>query len=302
MSVPIASQDQIDKMQAIAEERMRKDGLLTDPVVPQVQEVEQEQVEEVYEEAQEASGDTDGVDQESHIDEIAQAAPTQKDFNLRSLRKQAEAAEYERQRAERAERERDEMLRLMMAQQQPKQQEAAPVKKQERFALQIDDDSLMEGRHARMLAEKMAQMEEKLNYYEQQAQKTDQHTLEMRLKSQFPDFEKVVTKENLDKLSSINPDISHIIFNNSEMKSDQYRQAKFAYDMVKQFGVYQDDTTLMQRMMVDKNNAKPKPATSLSSTKSDSPLSKANSFAYGPLTKELKQKMNDEMTQFAKLR
>jgi hypothetical protein len=31
-------------------------------------------------------------------------------------------------------------------------------------------------------------------------------------------------------------------------------------------------------------------------------LSKANSFAYGPLTKELKQKMNDEMTQFAKLR
>jgi hypothetical protein len=53
-------------------------------------------------------------------------------------------------------------------------------------------------------------------------------------------------------------------------------------------------------MQAQRNSVKPRPLTSLSPTKSESPLSKVNAFANAPLSKEVKQNLYQEMLQAMK--
>lgn len=291
MSLPHASQQQIDAMNRIAAEKMAKDGVVEQPIAADpVQEVIQEPEYQAQEESVEDTQDIQGVDQEGHIEDVAQAAPVEssKEHNLRFLR----------ERAEKAEREREELMRYMMnmqQQQQPVQKQVQPQEPEE-FSLAIDDESLMEGKHGKQMAQKIALLEKKLNNYEQQIKKNDQQTIEMRLQNQYPDFNKVVTQDNLVRLRQINPDLADTILANN----DQFKQAKLAYDMVKQYGIYQNQETIVEQALAKRNINKPRPLTSISPTQSDSPISKVNAFANAPLSKEVKQSLYEEMLQSMK--
>jgi hypothetical protein len=290
MSVPYVSQKQIDDMNHIA---ATKYGIKKEEVVHEAAPVQEAPIEDVAPEQEDpVDVEQEGQDKELEVEETAYAAPaveSSKEQNLRFLR----------ERAEKAEREREEMMKYVMSLQQNQQapaQKQQPVQEEPDFSFQIDDDALIEGKHAKQLAQEIASLKKTLKNYEQQTKRTALETVEMRLQTQFPDFNKVVTHDNLVKLRQINPDLADTILRNN----DEYKQAKLAYEMVKQFGIYQDETSVVEQALAKRYVNKPRPTTSISPTKSDSPISRVNAFANAPLTKEVKQAHYEEMLQAMK--
>lgn len=289
MSLPHVSQQQIDAMNEIVS---KKYGI-KEEVVNEVAPMEETIIENVEQEQEDVEDiEQSESDQVLEVDETAYTAPqveSSKEQNLRFLR----------ERAERAEREREEMMKYVMSLQQNQQspiQKEKPVQEEPDFSLQVDDDALIEGKHAKQLAQEISSLKKTLKQYEQQSKRNDQQTIEMKLQSQFPDFNQVVTHDNLVKLRQINPDLADTILRND----DQYKQAKLAYEMVKQFGIYQDQSSVVEQALAKRNVNKPRPISSISPTQSDSPISKVNAFANAPLTKEFKRNLYEEMVQAMK--
>lgn len=294
MSMPHATQQQIDEMNQIAAKKYGVKGedsseQATQNIHPMLA-VHNEQPEEMVSEPaedhqQEVYEDTQEEAQESAEDIEPAKIETSKEYNFRIMR----------ERAERAERERDEMMRAIMAQQNPKQP-AQQQKSEEEFDLALEDESLVEGKHLKELVREIKNLKNTVKNYEQKYSKTDQQTLEIRLQTQYPDFNQVVTHDNLVQLRAMNPDLADSILKNE----DQYKQAKLAYEMVKQLGIYKGQEFEQDRMLAQKNAVKPRPLTSIAPTKSDSPLSKANAFAQTNLTKQVKSDLYQEMLQAMK--
>ena len=211
---------------------------------------------------------------------------TKNQANIRILREKAE-------RADRAERERDELLKQMMAyrnqEQQPVQKPIQQEQEEDYLAsMGLDEDSLVEGKHFKAYLKKQRELEKQLQQYKQQAA---QDTVEVRLKAQYPDFDSVVSTENLAALRNANPELAEVIL----ATPDIYKQASLAYKMVKQYGIdapkpnYDAEKAIAQR-----NAAKPKPLASVSPQQGSSPMSQANAFANG-MTKDLKAQLLKEM-------
>lgn len=296
MSIPMVTQQQIDAMNKAVVEKMAKDGIKYEEVAQQdpVQTAQVQQaptVQDHQSDVQEETGSQDheeSTDQVGQIEPVAHAAPAEssKEANLRFLR----------ERAEKAERERDELMRYAMSmQQQPKQQQAEPAPEEE-LGFEVDDDALIEGRHVKQLAQEIIHLKKMMKQNQLQSKKTEVETMEMRLQTQYPDFNQVVTKENLVKLRQMNPDLADSILRNP----DQYRQAKLAYDMVKQFGIVKNNARVTEQAVAKKNINKPRPSTSIAPTQSESPISKVNAFANMELTKDVKRAHYEEMLQAMK--
>jgi len=192
---------------------------------------------------------------------------------------------------ERAERERDAMLAQMLemqqriqSMQQPKQQEE-PV---EDYDIDIESDALAEGKHLKKLVAKQKAMEKQLKAYQAMSEET---AVEARIRSQYPDFEKVVSKENVDMLVAQYPDIANTLRNTPDM----YNKAASTYTIIKNFGIHKDTPKYeADRAKAVSNAQKPRPLASVNPTQGDSPLSKANAFANG-MTEDLKKQLREEM-------
>ncbi len=207
---------------------------------------------------------------------------TRNENNIRSLREKAE-------RADRAERERDELLkriqemesyRQSVPQQQTQQQEEAED-------LNIDPDSLVEGKHLKRYDKKFKEMQDKLRSYEQQSSIT---SIDMRLKAKYPDLDKVVSQDNLLALRQDYPELAATLNANTDL----YSKAVSAYTLIKKLGIDVEDTFVEDKIKAQKNAAKPRPLASVSPQQAESPLSRANAFANG-LTEDLKEQLRKEM-------
>lgn len=291
MSLPMVSSQQIDAMQEIANKKMAEAQNRQELAVEQPE--YEQQVENVEEQVEEESIQEQDSEE---VEEVEQPKISLKEQNLRNLRKQAERAEYERERAERAERERDEAIKMAMSFKKHEVNPEPQVVEDDPFAqFSMEDDALVEGKQIKELVRHVKSLNSKLKVYEQQSQKNSLQTLEMKLQSQFPDFNEVVTQDNLVKLRNMNPDLADAILHNQ----DQYKQAKLAYDMVKQLGIYNPSVSV-NRALAQNNMTKPRSASSLSATKADSAISRVNGFANAPLTKEIKEKHYQEMLEAMK--
>jgi len=208
------------------------------------------------------------------------AAPqpeSNKEINLRILR----------ERAERAERERDEVLRYVQDQ-RPKQ--AAAPEPEEDINIGIGNDDIAEGKHLKEVYKRVKKLESELAQSRQQYTST---AAEQRLRSQFPDFEKVVTADNVRILAQMHPPAGNTLRNSSDM----YDAGYMAYTLIKQFNIDAPHQAEIER--AQKNAAKPKPLNSISPQQGDTPLSRANAFANG-LTEDLKTQMLKEMNEARK--
>lgn len=273
MSLPNASKQQMDAMMRIAEEKMKKDGVIQQEVVEQ--EVQQDiQEEPAY--IQESSEEIEEVEVEEEI----KPKSSSNALHIKELREKAA-------RADALARELEEMRRAMN---QPSQ----VVEEDDSYDdIDLDDDALAEGKHLKKALKKIYQLEKQVKQYQT---KTTQDTVEVKLKTRYPDFDKVVTPDNLSLLRDMNPDLADTILR----QDDQFKQAKLAYEMVKQFGIYKDEESYARdRALAQKNAAKPKPLAAVSPQQSDSPLSKANAFANG-LTDDVKKALWKEMQQYKK--
>ena len=192
-----------------------------------------------------------------------------------------------KEKADRAERERDEYFRRLQdfENRRPVQSQSQAQAPDEDIFIAPDD--VAEGKHIAKLQQQIKKMHQEMQQYKQ-------HTLystdEVRVRSEMPDYDKVVSDENIELLKTMEPDLADSIAANPNL----YSKAKAAYRAIKKNGIYVEDTYQKDRALVEKNMAKPRPLSSVSPQQSNSPLSHANAFANG-LTKELQEQMIREM-------
>ena len=202
-----------------------------------------------------------------------------------------------RERAEKSERERDELMRHVMEMQKqaaPKEKVVPAVIQEEEpdIDLSVDDDALLEGKHAKKLIAKIKSMEKKLDSYQS---RSTENTIEAKIKSEYPDFDAVVNQVNIAQLNEDFPEIATTLRDTKDL----YSKATAAYKIMKKFGIYKDKTYDTEKAVALKNAAKPRTVTSLNPQQGDSPLSKANAFANG-MTKDLQAQLLKEMAQARK--
>lgn len=216
----------------------------------------------------------ESVVEETQVEEVPVVEGKQQS-NFRALRKEKERLEYENKEA----------LRRLAKYENPEEQE-------EDLDINLDDDDLFEGKHYKKLAKKLKKQEEMFKQYQQQANVT---SIEAKLKSQYTDFDKVVSADNIKRLSAEEPELAQAIGSTH----DVYSKAVAAYKMIKKLGIYVEDNYSQDREVAQKNSLKPKPLASVSPQQGESPLAKANVFANG-LTTELKKQLLKEMEESSK--
>jgi hypothetical protein len=202
-----------------------------------------------------------------------------------------------REKAERLERERDEAIRLVQEQEyrrtfsaQAPQQQAAAVEEED-FQLKTDD--LVEGKHLSKVSQKIKRLEDQLKQYQNQSQ---EQIIETRIKSQYPDFERIVNKDNIESLRLQYPELAQTI----NSSTDLYSKAISAYTIIKKMGIAVDESYMQDKIIAQKNATKPRVTASVSPQTGETPLSKANAFANG-LTPELQRTLRKEMEDARKL-
>lgn len=203
------------------------------------------------------------------------------DRNWRELRERADRSERLEREAERLYRE-NEALRAAKYQ-QPQQQEDDEVN--------LAPDDIAEGKHLNKVGKKVdreiRKLQEELNQYKQQ---TAAAVMEAKVKSKYPDFDSVVSDENIARLRENHPELAQTL----SASTDLYSTAVSAYTLIKRLGIYQERGYDHEKAIAQKNAAKPRPLASVSPQQGETPLTRANAFAHG-LTTDLKEQLWKEM-------
>lgn len=233
------------------------------------------------------------------VETVEVAAPEQPvavDNSKQEQKKEAEQArnfKAMREAAERVTRERDEVVQRLQEYErryanQPQPNYAVANEPDTDFeGINLKDDELAEGQHLKKIASTIKKLEAKQKALEQQSYTSN---AEVRLRSQFSDFDKVMTLQNVQTFSAAYPELAKSI----NASSDLYDKAVSAYTLIKRFGIYDEEPYQGDKVRALENTAKPRPLASVSPQQGESPLSRANAFANG-LTEELKKKLREEM-------
>lgn len=154
----------------------------------------------------------------------------------------------------------------------------------------VAPDDLVEGKHLSKYDREIKKIREELNGYKQQA---NMASVDARLKSKYPDFDSVVSHENVEMLRTAYPELAATLHSSPDL----YNQAASVYTLIKQFGLAANPKHQKDHAHAQANAAKPRPISAVNAQRtSDSPLSRANAFANG-LTPELKAEIYREMVE-----
>ena len=147
----------------------------------------------------------------------------------------------------------------------------------------IKDDEIAEGKHVKELKRELREIK---SYIKQR----EVSTVEERIKTKFPDYDEVVTKDNIEYLKQKSPYLVEALANNK----DPYAQAVAVYDALKMATPPKQNYPDKERAA--KNAAKP---VSVNAVTKQSPLGNAQMFENG-LTPELKAQLLKEMNDAAR--
>lgn len=182
-----------------------------------------------------------------------------------------------REKTKQLERERDEYMRKLQEAQEHKDSED----------LSIGDSDLAEGKHLKKLQAEVKRLRQESEANKQQSSLTQ---TEIRIKSQYTDFDKVVSPDNIAQLRESYPELAASINANGDL----YSKAVSAYTMIKKLGIHQDPIYNSEKARIAQNATKPKPSATIAPQKADSPLQQANAFSQG-LTPALRDQLRAEM-------
>jgi mannosyltransferase OCH1-like enzyme len=104
----------------------------------------------------------------------------------------------------------------------------------------LQDDDIITAKQARNLAMKLAKQVSEQAIREREAQ-----TVDDRLMSKFPDYQQVVSKENIDLLQQQEPELARSLY---ALQNDPLSQGIAAYKMLKKLGL--GDSTGMRKTAV----------------------------------------------------
>jgi len=287
-SLPRASQAQIAEMQKNAEKLMRANN----EIIPEEQEVQQQFSSDSLETEDAAVAPMAAADAESSEDTSEEPVPISSapPPKQRAYSKEENMALL-RERTKRAEAEREEMARQLQSYQAKLSQSPNPTQEVEDFSMAPDE--LAEGKHIAKLQKKIKSLEDAVV---QNQLNNRSASAEIKLRSTYPDFDKVVSQSNIAALSEMFPDVAKTIGDSKDL----YSKAVTAYTVIKNLGIYQEDFA-QEKKIAATNAVKPRPLTSISPQQGDTPLSRANAFANG-LTDDLRKSLNKEMFEAMKNR
>jgi len=234
----------------------------------------------------------DVLQQSTQEIEPASSSPADPQAEAASQPERPQAVRFKtlREEKERAERERDDALRELQRSRQERNTSPAHAPEYEADdgrEFDINNEDLVEGKHLKKLYKHVQQLQSKVDNYERNSASSNDETW---LKVKYPDIEEVVTPENMELLRDIEPEIWQTIQNNPNFRS----KAIAARNIIKKLGIVPDNKPQPDRDRALRNAYKPRPASSINTQQSDSPLQHANAFASG-LTEELKKQLYNEM-------
>lgn len=205
---------------------------------------------------------------------------SQKEANMRILRERAEAAERRAQELER-------MMQMNMSQQQT--QKIQVVDEEDDFG--ISDDTYIEGKHLKKYVKNLKQeLRNTKKQFEEYNQQNAMAQAEMRLKSQFSDFDIVVSKENIEKLASQKP----ALYRTMLASNDIYDRGYTAYELIKNSGIASDQYQEVDRK-IEENRIKPRSAASVAPQSSDTPLTRVGDYDRRILSEERKDQLRRQV-------
>jgi hypothetical protein len=155
--------------------------------------------------------------------------------------------------------------------------------KQQQEDLLAEDDFVQ----AKHLNKRLAELERKL-------QQKEQETVVDRLKIRCPDFEDVVTEENINYLKQNDPELAMSL---QALQHDPFAQGMAAYKILKKTDYYQNKAIMQEKAKTQENAKKPVSVNAV--RKQQGALAEANKFANG-LTPDLKKSLWQEMQESRK--
>jgi hypothetical protein len=251
------------------------------PVAPEV-ETPQEDINPLQENLEQETQET--LQQETQPIKQDQAPvqrqESERDYNIRLIREERE--HYQR--------ERDELARKLAQYEQAQQKQVEP----EVSSLpDVADSDLVEGRHIRSVSRELKQMKQQLAQYQQVAQT---NAIELQVRSNYPDFDKVVTPQAIEELKKRYPSVAATIYSSNDL----YNKAASAYDLIKSLGINKKEEFVAEKSAIQSNAQKPRSAVTLAPQTGATPLSHANEFANG-LTDEMKEHLYREMNDLSRM-
>ena len=219
---------------------------------------------------------TEPVEEERQLEEREEkpiASPSNMD-NIRRLREEKE--NYQRQ-VEELRRQNEEYSQFIQKHNTPQEEESD---------FTYNDDDLVEGKHLSQVTKKIQQLEQRLAQQQKQAMEM---TSEARLKATYPDFDKVVTHENVVRLREEYPHFASMLAESS----DVFTKGAAAHDLIKRLNIYKEDSFVDDKYKALQNNQKPRALNSLPSQHTDSALS--NAARYNAPSEEEKKRHYKEM-------
>ncbi len=212
-----------------------------------------------------------------------QAQDSQKEANMRILRERAENAERRAQDLER-------MVQQNMSQQQTTRMQIAEPDADD---WTMADDTYVEGKDLKKYVKSLKQeIKNTKKQFEEYHQQTALTQAEMRLRSQFSDFDSVVTKENLDKLASQKPSLYRTIY----ASTDIYDRGYAGYELIKASGVLDNQYQDLDKR-VEENKTKPRSAANAAPQTSDTPLARVGDYDRRILSEDRKDQLRRQVEQ-----
>ena len=209
----------------------------------------------------------------AHAQPEEPSQPRPNEENIRALR----------EKAKRLEEERNQYFEYIQKQQQAQQQQPKEPEPQ------LGPDDLVEWKHVQ---KEIAGLKNEIKQYQQHQA---QASAETRLKMQYPDFDKIVSPDNIASLREQYPELAATVNSNQDL----YTKASAAYTLIKKLGIAPDEQYARQRAQAEQNMQKPRPVNSINPQRGNKALDQANAFAQG-LTDDLKKSLWQEIKQSRK--
>lgn len=166
-------------------------------------------------------------------------------------------------------------------------QQAQPLEEDD--LAKLADDDIVTAKQARVLAERMAR-----EVAEEAIREREAATADERLKNRFPDFDNVVTRDNIELLKTQDPELAQSLYG---LAHDPYAQAVAAYKMLKKTGIGDMAKNQPSKAKAIENSKKP---VSVQSVTKSSAIGEVHKFENG-LTPELIKALRKEMDDARKM-
>lgn len=210
-----------------------------------------------------------------------QAAQTAQQGNFEKLRRKLEALEQEKQERDVVLKRQQETLEQLQAQLRPRSQDEDIV---------IEDSELVEGAKVKkLLARQEREVLKKAQEIARQTyQQIDSENFSTKLKSAYPDYDRVVNEQNVEKLQDEDPEFYAAV---SEV-SDNFKRREMCYKRIKKLVQQEEKPKVKAQDVVDENR---KSAGAFYTPSGQGPMSNPYGFEFEPRNLEAKKKAYERL-------